>query len=175
MGRWCGDMPAHEIRPAGLGDLASSLANAIAQFEGYNVAGSVAQRNNNPGNLRSGPGQTGTDASGYAIFPDASTGFAALDNQISLNVSRGLSLETFIGGGATSSGGTYPGYAPSGDNNNVQNYVTFLANELQIDPSTPLNQIGASPGSFRRVPPRLSLAAEHQAPRGTEPPSTSPA
>lgn len=148
------------MQRAGLGSLTDSLANAIAQFEGYNKAGSVAQRNNNPGNLRSGPGQIGTDANGYAIFPDANTGFAALDNQINLNVSRGLSLQTFIGGQP----GVYPGYAPSADNNNVSNYVNFLSSQLGIDPNTPLN--GLSPGSFRQVPPH-SPAAERTSQGGS--------
>lgn len=134
--------------------LIQSLANAIAQFEGFNKAGSVAQRNNNPGNLRSGPGQIGTDPQGYAIFPDVATGFAALQNQVSLNIDRGLSLQTFIGGQRDTSGnvvpGGYPGYAPSADNNPVSNYVSFLAGKLGLDPATPLN--GVSPGDFRVVP-----------------------
>ena len=134
--------------------LIQSLANAIAQFEGYNVPNSVAQRNNNPGNLRSGPGQIGTDSNGYAIFPDASTGFAALQNQVSLNIDRGLSLQTFIGGEP----GGYPGYAPSADNNNVSNYVNFLSGKLGLDPNTPLN--GVSPGDFREVPPHHPPATE---------------
>lgn len=157
-------------RRTGLGQsgssLVSSMANAIAQFEGYNVPGSVAQRNNNPGNLRSGPGQTGIDANGYAVFPDSDTGFAALDSQISLNISRGLTLQSFVGGGTTSAGTNYPGYAPSADNNNVSNYVNFLSSQLGIDPNTPLNQIGASPGSFRQVPPH-SPAVE-RTPRGEQ-------
>jgi hypothetical protein len=128
--------------------LVQSLSNAISQFEGYNVPGSVAQRNNNPGNLRSGPGMTGKDAAGYAIFPDSATGFTALNNQVSLNIDRGLSLQTFIGGQT----GVYPGYAPSADNNNVQNYVSFLSGKLGIDPNTPLS--GVSPGDFRVVPSR---------------------
>jgi hypothetical protein len=156
----------------GLGDLTSSLANAIAQFEGYNVPNSVAQRNNNPGNLRSGPGQIGTDSNGYAIFPDAQTGFAALDNQVNLNISRGLTLQQFIGGG-----NGYPGYAPSADNNNVSNYVNFLSGQLGIDPNTPLS--GVSPGSFRVVPPHQPPRAERTKPGGSTSPvlptlSTSP-
>lgn len=131
--------------------LVQSLSNAIAQFEGYNVPNSVAQRNNNPGNLRSGSGQIGTDSKGYAIFPDAATGFAALQNQVSINIDRGLSLQSFIGGGPTSTGATYPGYAPSADNNNVSNYVNFLSGKLGISPDVPLS--GVSPGSFRIVPP----------------------
>ena len=78
--------------------LTDSLAQAIARFEGFFTAGSVAARNNNPGNLRSGVGQIGTDPNGYAIFPDQTTGFQALSNQIQLNISRGLNLNEFFAG-----------------------------------------------------------------------------
>lgn len=141
--------------------LVQSLSNLIAQFEGWNVQGqnpTVAQRNNNPGNLRSGPGQIGTDANGYAIFPDAATGMAALENQVSTNIDRGLSLQTFVGGGPTNTGGLYPGYAPSADNNNVANYVNFLSNGLGIDANTPLNNVGT--GTFRVVPAHHRPATE---------------
>src|SRR5271157_4273547 len=100
------------VQPKGLGAgtaTVDDLAQAIARMEGFNVAGSVAQRDNNPGNLRSGPGQIGTDAGGYAIFPDVTTGYAALDNQINLNIGRGLTLNQFFGGLP----GVYAGYAPS--------------------------------------------------------------
>lgn len=151
-------------RSAGLGSFTDSLANAIAQFEGFNKAGSVAQRNNNPGNLRSGPGQTGTDAQGYAIFPDAGTGWAALDHQIDVNIGRGLTLQEFIGGKP----GVYSGYAPSADSNNVQSYVGFLAGQLAIDPNIPLN--GVSPGTFRVVPPHSPVV--ERTPQGTSGPSS---
>lgn len=144
----------------GLGGAAftDSLAQAIARFEGYNVAGSVAARNNNPGNLRAGPGQTGTDAGGYAIFPDTDTGFAALDNQINLNIGRGLSLDEFFAGKP----GVYPGYAPSADSNNPTQYASTVAGWLGIDPSVPLASI--SPTGFKTVPPHSSPATE---PRST--------
>jgi hypothetical protein len=134
--------------------LVQSLSNAIAQFEGYNVPGSVAQRNNNPGNLRAGPGQIGTDSKGYAIFPDTQTGFAALHNQVGLNIDRGLSLQTFIGGQP----GVYPGYAPATDANNVNNYVSYLSSKLGIDPNVPLS--GVPPGDFGLVPPHHPPAVE---------------
>lgn len=137
-------------------DLATALANAIARFEGYNTPGSVAQRNNNPGNLRSGAGQVGTDANGYAIFPDAATGFAALVHQIALNISRGLSLQEFFGGQRDASGnvvpGGYPGYAPQQDQNDPNNYANVVAGWLGIDKTTPLS--GVSPGTFQPVPLR---------------------
>lgn len=128
--------------PRGLSGLTDNIATAIAQFEGYNKPGSVAVRNNNPGNLRAGPGQTGTDANGYAIFPDAATGWAALDNQVNLNISRGLTLNQFFGGG-----NGYPGYAPSADSNNPAQYAAFVASKAGIPADTPLNQLAGSQAS----------------------------
>ena len=61
------------------------------------MPGSIAQVNNNPGNLRSGPGQIGT-SNGFAVFPDVATGYAALDSQIDYNVSLGLNLDQFFAG-----------------------------------------------------------------------------
>lgn len=131
--------------------LIDDLATAIARFEGFFSAGSLAQRNNNPGNLRAGIGQTGTDANGYAIFPDAATGFAALQNQISLNISRGLNLNTFFAGQRDSSGnvvpGGYPGYAPSADANSPAQYASTVAGWLGIDPNTPLASIASAPSA----------------------------
>jgi hypothetical protein len=134
--------------------LTDQLVQAIARFEGFLVSGSVAQRNNNPGNLRSGPGQIGTDANGYAIFPDVATGQAALANQINLNISRGLSLNEFFAGQRDAEGnlmpGGYPGYAPSADKNNPVQYAATVAGWIGIDPTVPLNSLGgsqASPGA----------------------------
>ena len=154
------------LNSLGQSDFVSSFANAIARFEGYNVSGSVAQRNNNPGNLRSGAGQTGVDANGYAIFPSPDAGFAALDNQINLNIARGLTLNQFFAGEP----GVYPGYAPSADSNNPAQYAATVAGWLGIDPNTPLQAIASGgsnggDGDFRAVPlsPR---PAEHRTTRG---------
>jgi hypothetical protein len=123
----------------GFGDSSSSLVTSIAaaiqQMEGW-FPGSVSYRNNNPGNLRSGPGMIGTDANGYAIFPDVATGEAALDAQIQTNIDRGLNLQQFFAGG-----NGYAGYAPSADNNNPTNYANFVASQVGIDTSTPLSQL----------------------------------
>jgi hypothetical protein len=129
----------------GLGDLVSSIAQAIAQMEGYNSPGTLAQRNNNPGNLRSGAGQIGTSG-GFAVFPDAATGWAALDNQVQLNINRGLTLDQFFAGG-----NGYPGYAPSADANNPAQYASFVGSQVGISTTVPLSQLqaaGASAGSF---------------------------
>jgi hypothetical protein len=140
-------------RSSGLGDagaFTSSLASAIARFEGYGVAGSVAQRNNNPGNLRAGPGQIGTDPNGYAVFPDPATGYAALDNQIDLNINRGLTLNQFFAGEP----GVYAGYAPSGDSNNPSQYAATVAGWMGIDPNVPLSTLagGSAPAAAGAAP-----------------------
>ena len=124
----------------GLGDLTDQIAQAIYQMEGSGPT-TIATRNNNPGNLRSGPGQIGTNG-GFAVFPDMATGWAALDNQINLNISRGLTLNQFFGGLP----GVYAGYAPSADSNNPSAYAAFVASQVGIDPNTPLNSLdsGAS-------------------------------
>jgi hypothetical protein len=139
-------------RTKGLGaagdSLTASLASAIARFEGFGVPGSVAARNHNPGNLRSGIGQSGTDANGYAIFPDDVTGYAALDNQINLNIGRGLSLDEFFGGKP----GVYAGFAPSTDSNNPTQYASTVAGWIGIDPSVPLASISSDASSEVSAP-----------------------
>lgn len=139
--------------------LTDALVQGISRFEGFFTPGSVAQRNNNPGNLRSGPGQIGTDAAGYAIFPDVATGQMALANQIDLNISRGLTLNQFFAGQRDASGnvvpGGYPGYAPSADSNNPAHYAATVAGWIGIDPNAVLNTLpdaqnpsaGSSPAS----------------------------
>lgn len=127
----------------GLGDsssLVSSIAAAITQMEGSG-AGTIATRNNNPGNLVSGPGMIGTSG-GFAVFPDEATGQAALDNQIQLNINRGLTLQQFFAGG-----NGYAGYAPSADNNNPTAYANFVAGQVGIDTSTPLNSLASGASS----------------------------
>jgi hypothetical protein len=110
--------------------LIDTLASAIAQMEGYNVLGSVAQRNNNPGNLRASPYATGTDSKGYAIFPDAATGQEALMYQLSLYSGRGMDLQQMINV-----------YAPASDNNNPSNYLNFITGQLGVGPSTSLSAL----------------------------------
>jgi hypothetical protein len=68
--------------------LGSALADAIANAEGANVAGSIPARANNPGDLELGDIGYGTiTAAGgqkITVFPSLSAGMAALENQIAL-------------------------------------------------------------------------------------------
>jgi len=133
--------------------LIDSLALAIARMEGYLDAsgairsGTIAFRNNNPGNLRSW-GSTPV-VGGYASFPTASAGWVALKRQIELNIGRGLTLEEFFGGKP----GVYRGYAPGADNNNPAGYAANVAQWTGIPLGQPLNQVGAGAATGGQNPP----------------------
>lgn len=77
------------------------LQEAIARQEGFWVAGSVASRNHNPGNIMSSHfaaqyGATSTGVGGYAIFPDDASGWAALIALLSGPAYKGKSVEVAI-------------------------------------------------------------------------------
>lgn len=106
------------------------LSNHIALLEGYHKIGSLAQRQNNPGNLRY-VGQAGAvrGSNGFAKFPNPNAGFAALQNQIKLDASRGLSLGQFI----------YK-YAPPSQNNSAA-YLGSVARTLNVAPTSRLSDV----------------------------------
>lgn len=116
-------------------DFISTWANAIAQFEG-NTPGSVAARNNNPGNLKYAgqPGAIGKDAAGFAIFPDPSTGLQALYNQLSKYVSD-YPNDTILDITAHYLGQTAPTVNSQG---NAYTYAAYVASALGVDTSTTL-------------------------------------
>jgi len=117
--------------------LVETVSSAIATFEGYFQPGSVADRNNNPGNLRSWGNRPVRD--GFAVFDSAADGWAALRRQVELNISRGLSLREFFGGKP----GIYPGYAPAADANDPNRYAEFVAARAGVPADIPL---AAGPG-----------------------------
>jgi hypothetical protein len=120
----------------GLGATIQDFASAITRFEGT-CPSPTSCRNFNPGNLRAGPGQTGVDSRGIAVFPDYQTGESALEHQIGLNIDRGLTLDEFFGGKS----GVYAGYAPAADSNDPGNYSRTVAGWLGIDPTAKLASV----------------------------------
>ena len=117
------------------------LMNLISRMEGFGIGGSVATRNNNPGNLRYA-GQAGavsTDASGFAVFGTPDEGWSALKRQIELDANRQLSIREFINK-----------YAPPSENN-TSNYLSFITDGLGLSADTNLASFvfngGAGSGS----------------------------
>lgn len=99
---------------------------------GASIMPTVADRNNNPGNLRDP--KTGS----FRTFSTPQEGYAALLND----------LETKKTGQSTT--GLQPGhtladfsnvYAPKGDNNNPAQYTANIANYLGVRPDTPISQL----------------------------------
>ena len=128
-----------QSRRRGFGQLPNytTVALAVQTQEGY-YPGSIAYRNNNPGNLMYAgqPGATGKDASGFAIFPDYATGFQALQNQIALNASRGMTISQFTAA-----------YAPASvSGNNPALYAQNIANATGLSPSDLLSSASDASG-----------------------------
>jgi hypothetical protein len=116
------------------------LQNAVTPSSG---SGSIAERNNNPGDLRYA-GQTGAtqNSDGFAQFSSFTAGFKALENQLQLNISRSGS-ESLLQFAQT--------YAPSSDGNNPQKYASDLASQLGVSINTPISQLSQSIQAFAKA------------------------
>ena len=123
-----------------------SLDAAIGKAEGFGVAGAIPTVNNNPGDIIGGAfatsqGATGTDSHGFAIFPDAATGYAALDANLSAYQAANPNI-TLSGVAAQ--------WAPaSGTGNNAATPSTWLSNVTAglgggQNGNTPLSSLAAS-------------------------------
>ena len=124
------------------------LAQAIATMEGYYKPDTIAQRNNNPGNLRTWGSRP--IVNGYAYFDTPEQGWEALKRQVERNIRRGLNLQEFFAGQRDAQGnvipGGYSGYAPAADKNNPTGYAAFVAKRIGVPLDQPLVQAtGASP------------------------------
>jgi hypothetical protein len=104
----------------------SKLAHLIATEEGYDIPGSLPNRNNNPGDLRHSP-----HSYHYPLRPDAigkidtpAEGWADLELQLERYASRGLTLEQAI----------YE-FAPPNENDTAR-YLSYVCTGLGCLPTT---------------------------------------
>lgn len=104
-----------------------SVANTIQTIEGY-YPGSLAYRNNNPGNLvfANQPGATQNGA--FASFSSYDQGYQALQRQIQLDANRGLTIQQFINK-----------YAPASDGNDPTSYAAQIAAAEGLSVNDPLS------------------------------------
>jgi hypothetical protein len=102
----------------------TKLAQLIAQEEGFNVPGSVPNRDNNPGDLRHSPHSfhTAGDPDGIGIISTVADGWEDLERQLQLYASRNLTLEQMV----------YE-FAPPSENNSAE-YLAFVCSGLKCDP-----------------------------------------
>lgn len=89
-------------------------------------------RNNNPGNLRAGQGQIGTDSGGYALFPSREAGYNAAARQLVGYHNAGLDTINAI----------VSKWAPASENN-TQAYVSSVVQSM--------NQKGFNVDAFSRL------------------------
>lgn len=119
-----------------MANIITAIASTISKMEG-DGPNTLARRNNNPGNLRPVGG------SGFRQFATWEQGWAALENQVRLNINRGLTLEEFFAGKP----GVYGGYAPAADSNRPLQYAQFVSAQTGIPLSVPLDTLTS--GSFQ--------------------------
>ncbi len=98
------------------------LAHLIAIEEGFYVAGSIPQRNNNPGDLRHAPDETHPEDAPNSVgaFETPEKGWAMLERQLELFAGRGLTVAQAIAA-----------YAPP-DENNTTEYLANVCAGLEI-------------------------------------------
>lgn len=77
--------------PYGLGASSNpidDMGEAIARFEGFYQSGSVAARDNNPGNLkqRGGAGWVGSTGAGFAEYQDVGDGWTSLNDYLTRHI-----------------------------------------------------------------------------------------
>ena len=120
--------------------LVEAIARAIATREGFYVEGSLAQRNNNPGNIRRWGSWPIRD--GYVHFSVLDAGWRALRRQVALNIWKGLTLYEFFGGKPY----VYYGYAPAKDNNNPKAYAEYVAKRIGVKPDEVLARVNYTAG-----------------------------
>lgn len=91
-------------------------------------SGTLGARNNNPGNLEFA-GQTGATRSGrFAAFGSITEGLAALENQLTLDGNRGMTLGQMIAK-----------YAPASDGNNVGAYIADVSKRTGLGTNSRIN------------------------------------
>lgn len=119
----------------------------IQQQEG-NAPGSRSNRNNNPGNIRGMvPGAVGTDTDGFAIFPTADAGMAALVSDLTAktrkypNYSLLQIMTRYLGGDAKNPPADGKVYANGKYQGNALTRANGLASAFGVSVSTTLAQL----------------------------------
>jgi hypothetical protein len=121
----------------------AAIASAIQNQEGF-FPGSVAYRNNNPGNLVYA-GQPGASpgVGGFAAFDTLADGQAALQNQITLDAVRGTDVN---GNPTTTVAQLLTSWAPPSENDTAA-YIANVSASTGFDPNAPLSSLSVPTGS----------------------------
>jgi hypothetical protein len=109
----------------------SKIANAIAKFEGFFTPGTLPNRTNNPGDI-------GTWGGKVKSYPSPEAGFASLDSYITSKATANPSWDFY----------DFFHYYLTGDpmgtpgpNQNPDGYAEYVAQQVGVDPTTPISQV----------------------------------
>lgn len=144
----------------------SAIDSAIAQFEGYNTPGTIANRQNNPGNIMFGPfaqahGATGAGTGGIAVFPDVASGQAATDALVSSYALQGFSIQDLINKWS-------PPNAPGNTPESTANYTAAVASAAGVPASTPLTTLQTGADLMGMIPGWTGSNLPSLVPGGTD-------
>ena len=118
-------------------DIVKDLADAIQRMEGYKP-GTRAWGNNNPGNIWDGLAEgkkkriwpnIPIDDKGFLKYADYATGRAALEKDLALKISRGMTLTSLINM-----------YAPPVENDTLR-YIKLVSTWTGLPIDVPLNTV----------------------------------
>lgn len=111
----------------------SKLARLIAQQEGFGLTGALPTRSNNPGDLEHAPGEVHDTDSPVGSFATAQAGWDALQRQLELYASRGMTVQQAV----------YT-FAPPSENNSAA-YLKYVCDGLGCTPDTLVSEVLEAP------------------------------
>jgi len=105
------------------------LARLIAHYEGYDIHGSLPNRNHNPGDLRHSPhSQHGSDPNGIGQIDTPEEGWADLERQLELYAQRNMTVRAAI-----------YAFAPPSEND-TEKYLNYVCKELGLPDDAPVSE-----------------------------------
>src|SRR5271168_977193 len=112
-------------------EMTTFAARLFPQREGFGITGDVPTRDNNPGDLRHAPGAMHSpgDPDGIAKFATVEDGWSALDRQLALYASRGMTVQQAV----------YV-FAPPSENDSAAS-LDFICKGLGCFPTTPMSTV----------------------------------
>lgn len=104
----------------------SKLADVMANYEGFNVAGSVPQRDNNPLDLRHSPNSSheGEGPNDIGEILNAALGWADAERQLNLWAGRGLTMAQMMAVDAPTT------------ENDTSAYLAYICAQMPCTPDT---------------------------------------
>jgi hypothetical protein len=112
-------------------DALDNMAQGIAQFEGYPLTGSLANRTNNPGNI-------GTYGGNVASYSDAGDGWDALNSYITTKAQANPEWDFYDFSRYYLTGDTQ---GQAGPNQNPDAYAEYIANYMGVDPTQTVSSV----------------------------------